>query len=70
MNITMCSIIRKHIPWDNLSRIQFKNLFKLIKGNYTQLDVFIEVDANAERVWEKFRQITEIKDRFLRKEEY
>ncbi|GAB4316458.1 MAG: CRISPR-associated helicase/endonuclease Cas3 [Methanobacteriaceae archaeon] len=55
---------------EKLNFSEFKNLFKLIKGNYTQLDVFIEVDANAERVWEKFRQITEIKDRFLRKEEF
>lgn len=55
---------------EKLNFSEFKTLFKLIKGSYPKLDVFIEVDENAKIVWNNFRQISEIEDRFQRKEEF
>ncbi|RJS49028.1 MAG: hypothetical protein CIT03_04585 [Methanobacterium sp.] len=55
---------------EKLNFSEFKALFKLIKGSYPKLDVFIEVDENAKIVWNNFRQISEIEDRFRKKEEF
>jgi CRISPR-associated endonuclease/helicase Cas3 len=44
--------------------------FRLIENDYPKLDVFIEIDEEAERVWMEFQRLRNIKDRFLRKQEF
>lgn len=52
-----------------LEKLEFsciKSEFKLI-SNYEKIDVFVEVDNDAKTIWKKYKEITEIKDRFERK---
>lgn len=52
-----------------LEKLEFsciKSEFKLI-SNYEKIDVFVEVDNNAKAIWKKYKEITEIEDRFERK---
>lgn len=36
--------------------------FHLIENDYPKLDTFIELDTEAEQIWQRFRQIKDIKD--------
>lgn len=44
--------------------------FKLIEEEYMKLDVFIEQDEEAERLWKRYCDIREIKDRIERRIEF
>jgi len=44
--------------------------FRLIEDDYFKRDVFIEIDADAERVWQEFQLLTKIEDRFSRKQAF
>lgn len=41
--------------------------FSLIEEDYPKRDVFIEIDEDAEKVWQEFYRLRNIKDRFSRK---
>jgi CRISPR-associated endonuclease/helicase Cas3 len=55
---------------EKLEFSEFKKEFKLISGDYEKIDVFIEVDETAQSLWERYKQISEIENRFQRKEEF
>jgi len=44
--------------------------FKLIEDDYPKIDVFIEYDKEAKKVWEEFQKIKQIKNFFERKNEF
>lgn len=44
--------------------------FKLIDNSYSKIDVFIEIDDDAEEVWQDYLKIKEIKDLFERRLEF
>jgi CRISPR-associated endonuclease/helicase Cas3 len=44
--------------------------FKIIEEDYPKIDVFIEYDDNAEKIWEEFQKIKQIKNLFERKKEF
>lgn len=46
-----------------------KNVFELIPQNFKTVDVFIELNDDAEEVWRKIEQTKKIKNRFERKRE-
>ncbi|HOV46050.1 MAG TPA: CRISPR-associated helicase Cas3' [Exilispira sp.] len=53
-----------------LYNVSFEDIgtsFKLIDEDYDKVDVFIEKDKNAIKIWNKFKEINEIKNRFERK---
>ncbi len=43
--------------------------FKLIEENYPKVDVFVEIDENATEILKRYRELSEIEDRFERKNE-
>lgn len=52
-----------------LEKLKFTDIkrdFKLIE-DLEKIDVFIEVDEDAQRIWEKYKEISKIEDRFKRK---
>lgn len=55
---------------EKLDFSEFKKEFKLIGGGYDKMDVFIEVDETAEKLWAKYKRLSEIENRFQRKEEF
>lgn len=44
--------------------------FKLIEESYEKIDIFVEIDENAREVWNKFLALSEIEDKWKRKEEF
>jgi len=44
--------------------------FKLIEEDYPKIDVFIEYDDDAEKIWDEFQKIVQIKDIFDRKKAF
>ena len=44
--------------------------FKLIEEDYPKIDVFIEYDDDAEKIWEEFQKIKQIRSPFDRKKEF
>jgi len=44
--------------------------FKLIDEDYQKIDVFIEYDEEAQKVWQVFQEITKIRNLFDRKKEF
>lgn len=44
--------------------------FKLIKDEYQKIDVFVEIDDNAKKIWNEYKKIKEIENRIKRKEEF
>ncbi|MGP8024730.1 MAG: CRISPR-associated helicase Cas3' [Methanobacterium sp.] len=55
-----------------LEKLEFsciKSEFKLIE-NFEKIDVFVEVDDYAKEIWVKYKEISEIEDRFKRKSEF
>jgi len=57
---------------EKVEELKFNDLsdFKLIEKDYPEVDVFIEVDDNAERIWQKYREIISIKDLRERKKRF
>jgi CRISPR-associated endonuclease/helicase Cas3 len=55
---------------EKLEFSEFRKEFKLIGGDYEKIDVFIEADETAQKLWEKYKQLSEIENRFQRKEEF
>ncbi|HEC76330.1 MAG TPA: CRISPR-associated helicase Cas3' [Thermoplasmatales archaeon] len=43
--------------------------FKLIKEEYQKIDVFVEIDDNAKKIWKEYKKIKEIENRLKRREE-
>ncbi len=54
----------------NLSFSHIGEKFKLIEEDHYKIDVFIEADEEAKKIWEEFKNIKEIKDPFERKVEF
>lgn len=44
--------------------------FKLIHENYAKVDIFVEIDEEAKKVWNRFLRLKDFKDRWQRKEEF
>jgi len=44
--------------------------FKLIEEDYPKIDVFIEYEDDAEKIWEEFQKIKQIRSPFDRKKEF
>lgn len=47
-----------------------KKVFSLIKADFKAIEVFIEVDNDAEKVWQQYSVIKKTKDRFERKKRF
>ncbi|MCW4018976.1 MAG: CRISPR-associated helicase Cas3' [Candidatus Bathyarchaeota archaeon] len=57
----------------NIARLEFKEIqhnFKLIADDYPKIDVFIEYDAEAVKVWKEFQRIQEITDPSEKRSEF
>lgn len=55
-----------------LSKLNFSTIskeFKLIQSDYPTRDLFIEMDEEAEEIWEQYRKACELRDPFERKSE-
>ena len=52
---------------EKLKFYDIKKEFKLIENDYEKIDVFVEIDENAANIWEKYKEISEIENRFVRK---
>ena len=62
-------LIQAHL--DNLQFLSLYKAFRLIdEENYERKDVFVEIDDEAQRIWEIFAGLGDIKDRFQRKNEF
>jgi len=57
---------------EKVEQLKFNDLseFKLIEKDYPGVDVFVEVDDNAKRIWQKYKNIREEKNLFERKKEF
>ena len=56
-----------------LSNLKFEDIqknFKLIENEYVKIDVFVELDANAHEIWQKYQHIRAIKNPLERKKEF
>lgn len=49
---------------EKVEKLKFSELsdFKLIEKDYPEVDVFIELDDNAKRIWQKYKEIKSIDD--------
>jgi CRISPR-associated endonuclease/helicase Cas3 len=60
---------------NELSRLKYEealnpDLFSLIKKDFKTIDVFIEIDENAKKLWEQYNMLKEIDNVFERRKEY
>jgi len=58
---------------ENISQLEFKEIqhnFKLIAEDYPKIDVFIEYDNKAVKVWKEFQRIQEIADHSEKRREF
>lgn len=55
---------------ENLKFSQISQEFKLIDDDFEKIDVFISIDNDAERVWNKFKEIKSNKNLFKQKNEF
>jgi len=57
---------------EKVEKLKFSELsdFKLIEKYYPEVDVFIEVDDNAQSVWQDYKRITSIGDLKERKKSF
>ncbi|MEN4006112.1 MAG: CRISPR-associated helicase Cas3' [Methanobacteriaceae archaeon] len=55
-----------------IEKLKFSSLrkFKLIEEQHEKIDVFIGINEKAERIWEKYKKISEIENRLERKNEF
>jgi len=55
-----------------VKRLNFDKLneFKLIENNYKKIDVFVEVDEEGKEIYQKYKDLSLIKDLFERKNEF
>ncbi|OFV67722.1 MAG: CRISPR-associated protein Cas3 [Candidatus Syntrophoarchaeum caldarius] len=56
-----------------LCNLEFESIqknFRLIKQDYEKIDVFIELDENAKRIWHEYQEIRNVKDPLERKKEF
>lgn len=56
-----------------LYNLQFEEIgkqFKLIEEDYFKIDIFIEIDEDAKKIWKKFNEIKNIKELFEKKKEF
>jgi len=44
--------------------------FKLIEEDYPKIDIFIELDEKAKELWKQYTGLTDIEERFLRKQKF
>jgi CRISPR-associated endonuclease/helicase Cas3 len=53
-----------------LEKLEFSSLvteFRLIEENYEKVDIFIELNENAKKIWDEYNRIISTKDAFERK---
>ena len=57
---------------EKVEELKFSELsdFKLIEKDYPEVDVFIELDDNAKRIWQKYKEIKSIDDLRERKKRF
>jgi len=58
---------------ENIARLEFEEIqrnFKLIADDYPKIDVFIEYDDEAVKVWKEFERIQEIADPSEKRREF
>jgi CRISPR-associated endonuclease/helicase Cas3 len=57
---------------EKVEKLKFSELsdFKLIEKDYPEVDVFIELDDNAKRIWQKYKEIKSIDDLRERKKRF
>jgi len=58
---------------DCIARLAFKDLsesFKLIEEDYPKVDVFVELDEKASKIWERFREMQSEKSNLERTRKY
>jgi len=57
---------------EEVIKLNFEELskFKLIEDHYRKVDIFVEVDKEAQRVYKKYRELGLIKNNFERKNEF
>ncbi|OQX52050.1 MAG: hypothetical protein B5M53_09505 [Candidatus Cloacimonas sp. 4484_209] len=55
-----------------MRRLNFSDIgeFKLIKGDRPKIDVFVEIDDDASRIWKDYEEIRSIENRFERKNRF
>ena len=56
-----------------LFNLEFESIqknFRLIKQDYEKIDVFIELDENAKKIWHEYQEIRKVKDPLERKREF
>ncbi len=57
---------------EDVKNLNFEEMskFKLIEGEYQKVDVFVELDEDAQKIYRKYQEIREIKNTFERKNEF
>ena len=57
---------------EEVIKLNFEELskFKLIEDHYRKVDIFVEVDKEAQRVYKKYQELGLIKKNFERKNEF
>ncbi|KYC44490.1 MAG: CRISPR-associated nuclease/helicase Cas3 [Candidatus Methanofastidiosum methylothiophilum] len=57
---------------ENLYKLEFKETgnFKLIENDYEKIDIFIEINEDAKKIWDEYTEILEIKDPILKKNKF
>lgn len=58
------------LRYDSEDKVISISDFKLIDENYPKIDVFIELDEKAEKIWQKYMNLKNIDDLFLRKKAF
>jgi len=57
---------------EDVKRLNFDRIseFKLIEQDYQKIDIFVELDKKAQRIYRKYQEIKSIKNIFVRKNEF
>ena len=57
---------------ENLYKLEFSETgnFKLIENDYEKIDIFIEINENAKKIWDTYTDILDIKDNALKKNKF
>jgi len=57
---------------EDVKRLNFEKIskFKLIEQDYQKIDVFVEIDGEAQKIYKRYQEVKAIKDSFERKSEF
>ena len=57
---------------ENLYKLEFQETgnFKLIEDDYEKIDIFIEINENAKKIWNEFVKILDIDDPILKRKKF